>query len=156
MENPRQVPAYEYPAEYGPRSPSFSRATIVQAPNDFAVFISGTAAIRGHSTVAPHGTLKQLECTLENLREISLACGLGPDLGGENTENTRYFKVYLRHPEDQPAVALNLDKYYFRPSDLVTYIEADICRRALCVEIEVSIFSNKHIIIASPNSIPPI
>jgi len=28
-ENPLQVPAYNYPIEYGPRSPSFARATVV-------------------------------------------------------------------------------------------------------------------------------
>jgi hypothetical protein len=32
VENPRQVSAYHYPAEYGPRSPTFSRAVLVTLP----------------------------------------------------------------------------------------------------------------------------
>src|SRR6185369_4357459 len=41
VENPLQVPAYDYPGEYGPRAPSFARATIVPGANDATVFISG-------------------------------------------------------------------------------------------------------------------
>ena len=52
FENPRQVPAFEYPPEYGPRPPSFSRATVVSQGGAQRTFISGTAAIRGHATVA--------------------------------------------------------------------------------------------------------
>ncbi|MES1194365.1 MAG: hypothetical protein ABUL65_00635, partial [Opitutus sp.] len=48
VENPLQVSAYDYPPDYGPRAPSFARATVVPGGT---VFISGTAAIRGHATV---------------------------------------------------------------------------------------------------------
>ena len=41
FENPLQVPAYEYPGEYGPRSPSFARATVVAQPGP-CLFVSGT------------------------------------------------------------------------------------------------------------------
>ena len=47
FENPRQVPAFEYPAQYGPRPPSFSRATAVKAGEGRWIFISGTAAVVG-------------------------------------------------------------------------------------------------------------
>ena len=29
LENPRQTPAYKYPSQYGPKSPSFARATFL-------------------------------------------------------------------------------------------------------------------------------
>ena len=139
VENPLQVPAYDYPGEYGPRAPSFARATVVPGPECATVFISGTAAIRGHAAVAPHSTRQQLECTLENLREISGACGLGPDLdrGGGST---RHFKVYLRRAADQLRVAATLEEKLLQSADRVSYLQADMCRVSLLVEIEASLF----------------
>jgi chorismate lyase/3-hydroxybenzoate synthase len=139
VENPLQVPAYDYPGEYGPRAPSFARATVVPGPDRATVFISGTAAIRGHATVAPHSTRQQLECALENLREISRACGLGPDLD-EGGGSTRHFKVYLRRAADQALVAAILEERLLTSMDRVSYLQADMCRASLLVEIEASLF----------------
>jgi chorismate lyase/3-hydroxybenzoate synthase len=137
-ENPLQVAAYDYPAEYGPRPPSFARATLVAGPVSRTAFISGTAAIRGHATFAPHRLLPQVECTLENLRQISLTCGLGPNLdrGGRSA---RHFKVYVRHADDQAAVAEILERELLTKADQVSYLHADICREDLLVEIEVTL-----------------
>ncbi len=140
VENPLQVPAYDYPGEYGPRPPSFARATVVPEQGHAVVFVSGTAAIRGHATVAPHSTRLQLECALENLRAISSACGLGPDLD-QDGGSTRHFKVYLRHAADQPLVAAILQEKLLTGIDRVSYVQADICRASLLVEIEASLFS---------------
>lgn len=142
IENPLQVPAYEYPAEYGPRSPSFARATMVSRRNDATVFISGTAAIRGHATVAPLDLRGQLDCVSENLREISLACGLGPDLDRRGG-SSRHFKVYVRNAADQLSVAARLDEGFLTPKDWVSYLQADICRESLLVEIEATLFGVK-------------
>lgn len=138
IENPRQVSAYDYPGEYGPRPPSFARATVVHDGAQPAVFISGTAAIRGHATIAPQDVRQQLDCTMENLREISAACGLGPDLdrGGRST---RHFKVYLRHAADQPQIAAVLQEKLLTDADRVSYLHADICRAPLLVEIEATL-----------------
>ena len=140
VENPLQLPAYEYPPEYGPRPPSFARATVVprEAAGRADVFVSGTAAIRGHATVAPAETLPQLACTLENLREISVACGLGPDLARGRAE-ARHFKVYLRCADDLPAVKTVLERELLTPTDAVSYLRSDICRRELNVEIEATV-----------------
>lgn len=139
VENPLQVPAYNYPGEYGPRAPSFARATIVPGPKGHTVFISGTAAIRGHATVAPHNTRAQLECTLENLAVISDACGLGSNLDRDRRP-TRRFKIYLRHAEDQPMVAAILEERLLTGADQVFYLHADICRTPLNIEIEATLF----------------
>ena len=139
VENPLQVPAYDYPAEYGPRPPSFARATVVPGPEHSTVFISGTAAIRGFATVAPHSTSRQLEHTLENLRGISRACGLGPDLDRDGNA-LRHFKVYLRRATDQLQVAAVLQERLLKSPDRVSYLQADICRASLLVEIEATLF----------------
>jgi chorismate lyase/3-hydroxybenzoate synthase len=138
FENPAQLPAYEYPAEHGPRSPSFARATAVGRGAGLRAYVSGTSAIVGHRTVAPGDTLAQLECTLENLRLISAASGLGDRLGAD-AGLRRIFKVYLRRAGDMPAVAARLGGALLVPGDAVSYLGADICRAALNVEIEVSV-----------------
>jgi hypothetical protein len=138
FENPAQVPAYRYPAEHGPRSPSFARATAVGEGPAMDVFISGTSSVVGHETVAPSDTLGQLECTFENLRLISVASGLGERFG-EGDASTRHFKVYIRHAPDFPLVAAQVESRLLAPGDKVTYLGADICRAALNVEIEVTV-----------------
>lgn len=139
VENPLQVPAYEYPVEYGPRAPSFARATVVSGPGSATIFISGTASIRGHATVAPHNLRQQLDCALENLAAISSACGLGANLAA-GAGATRHFKVYVRQAADQPMVARVLQDRLLSASDRVSYVQADICRASLLVEIEASLF----------------
>lgn len=139
VENPLQVPAYDYPVEYGPRAPSFARATVVPGASGATVFISGTAAIRGHATIAPHNLDAQLECSLENLQAVSKACGLGAGLD-QGCDSTRHFKVYVRHASDQPEVAARLEARLLTGVDTVSYVQADICRAALLVEIEASLF----------------
>lgn len=142
VENPLQVAAYHYPVEFGPRPPSFARATIVPGPRGAAVFISGTAAIRGHATVAPRSLGRQLDCTLVNLGGIARACGLGPNLD-QHGGSTRHFKVYVRHAADQPRVATLLAERLLVDADRVTYLRADLCRAPLCIEIEASLFGVK-------------
>jgi chorismate lyase/3-hydroxybenzoate synthase len=139
VENPLQVPAYDYPTEHGPRAPSFARATVVADVSPDTVFISGTAAIRGHATIAPNSLRQQLDCALENLQAISAACGLGPGLGG-GARGRRYFKVYVRHAADQPVIAAILQERLLVDTDRISYVLADICRAALLVEIEASLF----------------
>lgn len=138
VENPEQIPAYRYPIEHGPRSPSFARATVARDGARQLVFVSGTAAIKGHQTIAPGALRGQLDCTLDNLRLISRASGLGDHLGA-TTARARWFKVYLRHPEDLPTARQQLESTLLRPSDTVTYLHAAICRAALDIEIEVTV-----------------
>ena len=101
-------------------------------------FVSGTAAIVGHTTVAPGDTAAQLACTLDNLAAISRACGLGRDLGAGRSA-ARFFKVYLRHAADFAPVAAQLERALLGPGDEVTYLHADICRATLNIEIEATI-----------------
>jgi chorismate lyase/3-hydroxybenzoate synthase len=140
FENPEQIPAYRYPSEYGPRSPSFSRATVAVLPDRTFTFISGTAAIKGHHTVAPDTLAAQLDCTLDNLRLISSATGLGDQLGAGRGAR-RHFKVYLRHAADLAATRTRLESALLQPGDHVSYLQADICRAALTVEIEATLVS---------------
>ena len=138
FENPRQVPAFEYPPEHGPRPPSFSRATVVGSEEGRRVFISGTAAIRGHASVGGRDLAGQLACTLENLALIGQATGAGPDLGA-SLGWQRQFKIYLRHPGDLGYVRTELDRRLLRSDDAISFLRADICRPELSVEIEATL-----------------
>jgi hypothetical protein len=140
IENPEQVPAYRYPPEHGSRPPSFSRATVVPLPDRALAFISGTAAIKGHHSVAPGDLAAQLECTLDNLRLISLAAGFDENLGADR-KLRRHFKVYVRHAADLKAVQARLESTLLKPADHVIYLQADICRAELLVEVEVTLVS---------------
>lgn len=137
LENPEQVPAYEYPQEHGPRAPSFSRATQATANGRRYIFISGTSAIKGHLTV-PGALAAQVECTLDNLRLISRASGIGDQLGaGEGW--ARHFKVYLRRAEDLLQARSLLEGPLLGPADQVTWLRSDVCRAALSIEIEATL-----------------
>ena len=138
FENPVQLPAYEYPAEHGPRPPSFARATSVTSGRGLDLFVSGTSSVVGHQTVAPGDTRAQLACTLENLRLISRACGVG-DRFAAGSGCRRHFKVYLRNAGDLRAVSAQVASQLLAPGDRVTYLRADICRADLNVEIEASV-----------------
>ena len=140
FENPLQLPAFRYPLTCGPRPPSFSRATVVRTDSGVLVCISGTAAIRGHATVAPGDLEAQVACTFENLRSIGKACGVGAALGG-NGEWQRTFKVYLRRREDLWRVTKRVEGDLLRPGDQVLYLRADICRSDLVFEIEARLAS---------------
>lgn len=138
LENPEQLPAYEYPLEHGPRAPSFSRATVARVDGLEYVFVSGTSAIKGHATVAEGSLAGQIACTLDNLRLVSRASGLGDRLGA-GAGWTRHFKIYLRQAADlAPAKAL-LQATLLEPTDRVTWLRSDICRAGLAIEIEATL-----------------
>jgi len=135
FENPRQVPAFDYPAQYGPRAPSFARATVITHQAVRQIMISGTAAIIGHESVATGDLDRQLDCTLENMRLIGANAGAGKTLGAGQGW-TRSFKVYIRHPADLARITSWLARDLLQPGDTVHYLQADICRTDLLVEIE--------------------
>ncbi|MDE3084669.1 MAG: hypothetical protein KGJ37_05555 [Verrucomicrobiota bacterium] len=137
VENPEQVPAYDYPQEHGPRPPSFARATVAEEGGRRFIFVSGTSAIKGHATIASDSVGEQLSCTLDNLRLISRAAGLGDKLGAGN--HSRRFKIFLRHAEDLPFVRTRIEDELLRPGDRAVYLRADICRAALKIEIEAAL-----------------
>lgn len=134
IENPRQVSAYRYPQQYGPRAPTFSRASLLRLPTEEALFISGTASIVGHESVHWGDVRAQTRETLNNLDAVVAQANLQARLGQFATRNL-CLKVYVRHASDQAAVAEELAAR-LGPDLNVTYLLADICRIELLVEVE--------------------
>ena len=126
-ENPRQQPAYKYPREYGPSSPSFARATSLALRSKPQVFVSGTASIIGHNTQAVGDLQQQLAITLDNIQHLLQHV--------EQAESElSAVRVYLRHPQDLPLAQALISARL--PESVVNFIYADICRSQLLVEIE--------------------
>lgn len=133
VENPRQVSAFLYPDRYGPRSPTFSRAALAHPPGQEILFVSGTASIVGHETVHPGDVRAQTAESLDNiaavLAEASLASRSGPfalpDLG---------YRAYVRDPADLETVREVVEHRV--EGAPVVYVQADVCRSDLLVEIE--------------------
>ncbi|MGC8519370.1 MAG: hypothetical protein ACP5P4_12750 [Steroidobacteraceae bacterium] len=128
LENPRQVSAYHYPREYGERSPSFSRATLIEHAGREALFISGTASIVGHRTLHAGDAAAQTRETLANIEAL-----LG-ELPGFTLERLIY-KIYVRHRSDLQTVRSEVDAALGSGPPRV-YLQADVCRADLDVEIE--------------------
>jgi len=127
FENPEQTSAYHYPREYGPRSPSFARATSVNLASQQHFFVSGTSSIIGHKTQAAGALDHQLRLTIKNIERVLSAAG-------SDTGTLQALRVYLRHPADLKAAKTMIDINYHGID--VNYLLADICRSDLLVEVE--------------------
>lgn len=133
VENPRQVPAFQYPRSYGPRSPSFSRATFTRLGGESHLFVSGTASVVGHATRHPDDTTAQFDETLANV-EALLAHGAAQHLDGGHWQS-QTLRLFLRGHDALAAVRDRLERAFSGHTPLVL-LEGDICRRDLHLEIE--------------------
>lgn len=138
IENPRQVSAYRYPSAYGPRAPTFSRAALAAVGNDRqALFISGTASIVGHETLHLGDVARQTQESMTNigvLREIA-----SQRAGRDFAIDELVYTVYVRRADDLPAVRAEFERVVgaaSRAAREALYLQADICRSTLLVEIE--------------------
>jgi len=134
IENPRQTSAYHYPPKFGRHRPIFSRACIWGEPGEAKLFVSGTASIVGHETIHRGDVAAQ---TRETMVNISALLGEANRIAG----SARYsvaglkLKVYVRKPADLPAIKAALSRTSSRAANIL-YLQADVCREDLLVEIE--------------------
>lgn len=134
IENPRQTSAYRYPQQYGPRSPTFARASLVRLGQEDVLFISGTASVVGHATLHPADVVAQTRETISNISALlaeanRLASHPGFDLAG------LHYRVYVRHPADLAKIRAELAHCVGSTPEAI-YLQADICRSDLLLEIE--------------------
>jgi chorismate lyase / 3-hydroxybenzoate synthase len=128
LENPRQVSAFNYPRQYGPSPPTFSRAMQVAG----ALLISGTGSVLGHASHHPDDLRAQLDEILRNHASLRQAGGLSAAaVRGRAT----LLKIYLRNAAAAGFVATYLRERLPGHARFVV-LGADICRRELLVEID--------------------
>lgn len=136
-ENPEQLPAYEYPKKYGPRSPSFARASrFTDAEGGEWISVAGTAAIKGSETLFPGDFGRQLPIALENIDLVLRQVGM--DLSAKKSRR-RHFKFFLRNSKNLSALQSVL-RDTLGPVDTYAIVKSDICRADLEVEIELTIY----------------
>ncbi|MDR5759545.1 FkbO/Hyg5 family chorismatase [Caballeronia sp. LZ035] len=133
IENSRQMPAYCYPERYGPKPPSFARATYRHG----ALYVSGTASIVGHETLHAGDLLKQWDVATDNVAHLVSAGNLAAHgvTDGYTLQDLDQIKVYYRRADDLPQV-MQLARDTFHPRAEVRFLKVDICRTDLLVEIE--------------------
>lgn len=136
IENPRQVSAYHYPRSYGPRSPSFARATALpRSDGQVLLMISGTASVVGHETVHEG----DLDAQIEEIR-LNVDALLGESVGRlerpalARFDSNSLVRVYVRHAEDWPRIEARLAEIW--PGVPLVGLRGDICRADLLLEVE--------------------
>ena len=129
LENPRQVSAYHYPRQYGPRSPSFARATEINLNGDALLLLSGTSSIVAHETRHAYNLCRLTAETRWNIDELLKTAQHAADL------EPLWLRFYLRDPaalqEAQAAYAASFEHW-----PAAAFLQGDICREALQMEID--------------------
>jgi len=134
IENPRQTSAYYYPPKFGAYSPIFSRACVLSESSGTNLFVSGTASIVGHETIHPGDVTAQTRETLVNINALLGEANRVVGSAHYSLDGLK-FKVYVRRASDLAAIASALSATLHASTSIV-YLQADVCREDLLVEIE--------------------
>lgn len=139
VENPRQVAAYHYPRVYGPKSPSFARATLIGDGEAGArLLVSGTASVVGHESLHHDDPQQQLDETMRNIDVLightlkTHFSGAAPALRAES------LKLYLRDAAVLDALQARLPRLRGNDTAPLLCLRGDVCRHDLLLEIEAS------------------
>jgi len=137
VKNPEQIDAHHYSQAVlvgtpvkereAKTTPKFERAKAVRCNIGSAVYISGTASIKGQQSVAVGDPEEQTRTTIENISRLIQAA---------DTEkmHLNHCRVYLKHKEHLPLIKTICDRHY--PGVPMVYLVSDVCRRELLVELE--------------------
>ncbi|MCP4847529.1 MAG: hypothetical protein GY899_06240 [Verrucomicrobiaceae bacterium] len=136
VENPEQTPAYSYPLEHGPKSPSFTRGAHGTVESIPTAYLSGTSSIKDHQSVGNNDLTSQYQTTIDNMRLVTESLGY-PDAMGNGQAMNREFTFYLRNKRDLNS-AIDLFRATTGESGVACtrFLHSDICRRELLLEIE--------------------
>ena len=132
IENPRQVPAYRYSRRYGIRPPCFARATKLGS----TLLIAGTASIIGEDSRHAGCIETQTRETLHNIATL-IASARQPDKGSDAESLSPLIDLRVHVLDRQYAAVVQMILDDAAPeAEQVEYVEAQLCRKELLVEIE--------------------
>lgn len=135
IENPRQLPAYRYPRQYGPQPPSFARAMLAAPALRLPLMLSGTAAVVGHASQHEDDLPAQLQESFRNFDALIIqAQAHAPGLPRQFGAGT-LLKAYVRDHDALPAATARLEEL-LESSVARLVLQAEICRRELLIEID--------------------
>ena len=135
VENPRQVSAFHYPPQYGPKSPAFSRAMVKAWDTGKHLYISGTASIIGHESQHGDNLLPQLTESLRNMSTLVKSAKTEHGVDIHTLAELSQIKVYVRDGQDHGAIRSHIDERLGGGVPAI-YLGGDLCRKNLLVEVE--------------------
>jgi enamine deaminase RidA (YjgF/YER057c/UK114 family) len=146
ISNPKQLNSYTYGQDVlegdsqgshrQNQAPQFERARLITNGWSSRLFISGTASIIGQKTVGVDDVAEQTRVTIENIALLASETNLRAHYPALKVVPDKYacVRVYVKNSEDFPVVK-TICSGHFRDVP-VTFVQADICRADLLVEIE--------------------
>jgi enamine deaminase RidA (YjgF/YER057c/UK114 family) len=137
IENPNQKAATDYGINYSPKSPKFSRGTVINYDNWCQIFVSGTASITESESRHIGDVKLQTEQTLDNIAALIDGTNLanhGIKGYKSGLDNLKIVRVYIKNPDHVKEIKSICRK---RLGNIpILYTIADVCRPELLVEIE--------------------
>jgi len=152
IENPNQINAYEYGQQVlkggsgkgksVKHPPKFERALFLKENFKSTLLISGTASIIGQDTIGIDDVEKQTRITIENINKLTEQRRNGQNIVNTDTEWGKYIllRVYIKNQSDFSIVKMICAEQF--PLVPAIFIESDICRDNLLVEIETEFLIN--------------
>lgn len=143
ISNPNQEESYQYgqdvlvgDAIVHKQAPQFERAILLKSGASSRLIISGTAAIIGQKTIGIGDVVQQTKTTIDNIETLVSRTNLMNHCfnAEEYPDKYSYLRVYVKYRSDITTVKqICTEKYGDVP---MTFVQADICRDNLLVEIE--------------------
>jgi len=136
LENPRQIPAFQYSSVYGPQPPCFARGTIIDHPSFQSPMLvtAGTASILGENSAHPNDLNRQLSESLQNLRTL---VDVAQATGNSAATLDAFVDVRVYHARRQDAAVVESTiRRSIGSATALQVIRAELCRSNLLVEIE--------------------
>jgi enamine deaminase RidA (YjgF/YER057c/UK114 family) len=146
VDNPDQIRPYDYSQQVLKgkplcskginQPPQFERALFLTENMGSTLFVSGTASIIGQDTIGIDNVEEQTIVTLDNINKLTDSARISHLSGkpGSYAGSPILLRVYIKNQYDIPKVKAICDQRY--PGVCSVFIEADICRDNLLVEIE--------------------
>jgi enamine deaminase RidA (YjgF/YER057c/UK114 family) len=153
IENPDQVNAYEYGQEVlkgvigkgNPlkHPPQFERALLISGERKSTIFVSGTASIIGQKTIGFENVEEQTRITIDNINKLTDQRRIGNMISPAFKDWGKYIllRVYVKNQLDFEKVKSICRERF--PEVPAIYIQSDICRDDLLVEIEAEFAINR-------------
>ena len=142
INNPRQVPAYQYSQDVlkgqsinkVKATPKFERGRYLSVLDKEILFVSGTAAISGEQVIYPDNSSLQTLYTIDTIDELISKNNLNKKGIRAGKSSFDYLRIYMKDRNDFLRIWEVCQKRY---GDVpCVWIQADICRNELLVEIE--------------------
>lgn len=148
IDNPNQVNSYNYGQQVlkgmtdkgiSRNPPKFERALLLANSQYSTLYISGTASIIGQETIGKEDIEKQTIVTIENIKKLTDTERISQLMSSQvlYREKISLLRVYIKRQNDF-SIARQIISEHF-PQIPAIFIEADICRDDLLIEIEAEV-----------------